>query len=138
MSKYLWISPYYIVSWSYKTYCLSKGSDNENEDKNDDDDRPECEYGLECYRKNPQHRKEYKHCRIERQAKRKAKEKVAKKKKAKNDDDEFDDSFIDDSEDDSEGDITNDEESVEEWTPGHSDDEWLWIYEGTFLKIKVR
>ena len=52
-----------------------------------------------------------------------AKEKAAKKKKAKNDDDSFDDSFIDDSEDDSEGDITNDEESVEEWTPGHSDDE---------------
>jgi len=101
---------------------IAQSSDNENEDKNDNDDRPECEYGLECYRKNPQHRKEYKHCRIERQAKRKAKEKAAKKKKAKNDDDEFDDSFIDDSEDDF-SDITNDEESVEEWTPGHSDDE---------------
>ena len=33
------------------------------EDKKDDedDDRPECEYGTDCYRRNPLHLSEYKH-----------------------------------------------------------------------------
>ncbi|KAJ8285061.1 hypothetical protein COCON_G00039110 [Conger conger] len=29
--------------------------------REDDDERPECPYGTACYRKNPLHRKEYKH-----------------------------------------------------------------------------
>ena len=29
--------------------------------KEGDDARPECEYGTDCYRKNPQHRTDYKH-----------------------------------------------------------------------------
>ena len=43
------------------TLDVGKNED-KNEDKNVDDDKPICEYGLECYRKNPQHRKEYQHC----------------------------------------------------------------------------
>ena len=27
----------------------------------EEDDRPECEYGTDCYRKNPQHFKQFKH-----------------------------------------------------------------------------
>jgi len=102
---------------------IAQSSDNENEDSNVDDSRPECEYGLDCYRKNPQHRKDYKHSSRPRQAKRKAKEKAAKNKKAKNegDDDDYDSSFIDDDESDME-DITDDEESVDEWVPDDDDD----------------
>ena len=64
-----------------------------------DDERPECEYGLECYRKNPQHRKDFKHS-VKPQPTRKAKE-VTKKKKAtsKDADDEYESDFIDDEED---------------------------------------
>ena len=91
-----------------------------NEIDSENDDRPECEYGVDCYRKNPQHKKEYRHTTKPR-PKRKAKDKAAKAKKAKKEDDdgEYDSSFIDD--DESEEDITDDEESVEEWTPDDDD-----------------
>lgn len=42
-----------------------------------DDDRPECEFGTDCYRKNPQHIKEYKHTkRPKRKAAREAQSKI--------------------------------------------------------------
>lgn len=84
-----------------------------------DDERPECEYGLDCYRKNPEHRKEYKHS-VKVRPKRKAKENGKKRKKAKEEDD-FDSSFIDDEEEEEE-DISHDEESVDEWTPDDDED----------------
>lgn len=34
----------------------------EDED-NEENDRPECEYGTECYRENPQHKKQFQHSR---------------------------------------------------------------------------
>ena len=40
-------------------------------DNDDDDERPECEYGTDCYRKNPQHRRDYKHTKKPRPPKRK-------------------------------------------------------------------
>lgn len=48
--------------------------DNDAEKSDGDDDRPECEYGVDCYRANPRHKKEYKHTRQpqpQRRAKRK-------------------------------------------------------------------
>ena len=61
-------------------HATNSGSENEGDENNDDtEDKPECEYGLDCYRKNPQHRKDYKHSTRPRQAKRKAKDKAAKK-----------------------------------------------------------
>ena len=69
--------------------------------EDEDDDRPECEYGVDCYRKNPQHRKDLKHTR-KALPKRKAKAKAAKAKRRRKDDDDegedgsYDDSFIDD------------------------------------------
>ena len=89
----------------------------DNDDTEDQEDLPECEFGLDCYRKNPLHRKEYKHTTKPR-PKRKAKMKAKKQKKAKNDEDnsDYDSSFIDDEESEME-DISNDEESVDEWEP---------------------
>merc|ERR1712180_303472 len=94
---------------------IAQSSENEGDENNDDtEDKPECEYGLDCYRKNPQHRKDYKHSTRPRQAKRKAKDKAAKKKvKTDDDNEDYDSSFIDDDEDDL-NDITDDEESVDE------------------------
>jgi len=103
---------------------IAQSSDNEGEENdNDSGDKPECEYGLDCYRKNPQHRKDYKHSSRPRGAKRKTKEKAAKKKaKTDGDNEDYDSSFIDDDFDEDDlDDITDDEESVDEWTPG--DDE---------------
>ena len=39
--------------------------------KEGDDARPECEYGTDCYRKNPQHRRDFKHTKKPRPPKRK-------------------------------------------------------------------
>ena len=37
-------------------------SDGDDDDDDDDDDvQQECPYGTTCYRKNPQHRKDFKH-----------------------------------------------------------------------------
>ena len=41
------------------------------EEEADDDARPECEYGTDCYRKNPQHRRDFKHTKKPRPPKRK-------------------------------------------------------------------
>ena len=94
----------------------------------ENDPRPECEYGLDCYRKNPQHKIDFKHTfnpRPKRRVKDKAtaKAKKAKKSPTTNDEEDYDSSFIDDDEDDTdEADISNDEESVDEWTPDDDDD----------------
>ena len=121
----MWPILSYHTSWSvYITkHATNSGSENEGDENNDDtEDKPECEYGLDCYRKNPQHRKDYKHSTRPRQAKRKAKDKAAKKKvKTDEDNEDYDSSFIDDDDDDDLNDITDDEESVDEWTP--DDDE---------------
>ena len=76
------------------------------------------EYGLDCYRKNPEHRKNYRHTSRPRAAKRKAQENVAKvDKKRKDDPDSYDSDFIND-ESDMDEDISSDEEDVDEWAPG--------------------
>ncbi len=96
--------------------------------QDDDDERPECEYGVDCYRKNPQHRKDFKHTRRpqpQRRAKRAAA--VKKNRRRRGDDDEeeeedtYEDSFIDDDSLEVE-DISGDEESEAEWTPDEEDD----------------
>jgi len=74
------------------------------------DDRPECEYGTNCYRKNPQHRLDFKHSTRPKRAAAAANnipdKRVPKKKKQSDQGDsgdEYDSSFIDD---DSEKDLT--------------------------------
>ena len=37
--------------------------DSNSEDEAGFDNRPHCQYGISCYRKNPQHRKDFKHTR---------------------------------------------------------------------------
>ena len=37
------------------------GDSDGDDDDEDDDVRQECPYGTTCYRKNPQHRKDFKH-----------------------------------------------------------------------------
>ena len=56
----------------YRPLCLSDATLSLYFPKDDDDDkRPECEYGTDCYRKNPQHRRDYKHTKKPRPPKRK-------------------------------------------------------------------
>lgn len=92
-------------------------SDSDQDDESDDD-RPECEFGKNCYRKNPQHRKEYKHTTNPR-PKRKAKTAAAKKAKDKGSGSEYDSSFIDDDSDTK--DISHDETSEDEYVPSEDD-----------------
>nr|XP_040042977.1 aprataxin and PNK-like factor [Gasterosteus aculeatus aculeatus] len=65
----------------------------EEEEEAEEADRPECPYGTDCYRKNPLHRKEYKHTKRPARAARTA----PGKPPAEEDEDEYEDSFIDDS-----------------------------------------
>uniref|UniRef100_A0AAQ4R8X2 PBZ-type domain-containing protein n=1 Tax=Gasterosteus aculeatus aculeatus TaxID=481459 RepID=A0AAQ4R8X2_GASAC len=65
----------------------------EKEEEEEEADRPECPYGTDCYRKNPLHRKEYKHTKRPARAARTA----PGKPPAEEDEDEYEDSFIDDS-----------------------------------------
>ena len=86
------------------------------------------EYGLQCYRKNPQHRKDYKHSSNSRASKRKATKDLKKfaKKTAGNhlsgDDDDYESDFINDESDIDDEDISSDEEDVDEWKPEDEDD----------------
>ena len=85
------------------------------------------EYGTLCYRKNPQHRREYKHTVKPRAAKRKAAidaRKRVKKRKAdyvSGDSESYESDFIDDSDVD-EKDISSDEEDIDEWKPDDDDE----------------
>ena len=46
----------------FQEYSHDQESDNSEEEKEEEkDDLPECPYGEYCYRKNPRHRREYKH-----------------------------------------------------------------------------
>ena len=81
----------------------------------DDDKRPECEFGTDCYRKNPQHKKDYKH------TKRPKRRVVRNKMKMVNDGNSDDEQDVDVFEDSQEQDISNDEESVDEWNPDEDD-----------------
>ena len=81
--------------------------------ENNDDDLPECEYGVDCYRKNPLHLKEYKHTLKPRPSR-------PKKPKREENEHDYDSSFIDDEEEE-EVDISDDEESVDEWVPDEED-----------------
>ena len=85
-----------------------------------DDTRPECEYGLKCYRNNPQHRKDFKHTKDPDNRPKRAAKKSPKKKRKDDDDDDgsYDASFIDD---ESEPDLTPDESDEEEWLPSPED-----------------
>ena len=98
----------------------------EPEDEDDpNDSRPECEYGLDCYRKNPQHRIDFKHTAVTAKPakpKRAAANKKSPKKRAKkakrgsgSESESFESSFIDD--DSEEEDLTPDESDEEEWLP---------------------
>jgi len=100
------------------------GLDDEEDATDTSNIKAECEYGLDCYRKNPEHRKNYKHTSRPRVAKRKAKEKVAKvAKKQKDGANGYDSDFIDDDTDLDEEDISSDEEDIDEWTPGDDDED---------------
>lgn len=40
----------------------AEASDDDDDDEDEDvDDRPNCWYGMDCFRKNPQHFEEFKH-----------------------------------------------------------------------------
>ena len=91
--------------------------DDDYKDPNDeesDQEKPECEFGLDCYRKNPAHRKEYKHTHKP-QPKRVAK--VGAKEKS---DTDSDDSFINDEDDGWEP--VDDSDEDEDWAPSLSPD----------------
>lgn len=50
----------------FKEYSHPNKDDDDEEDgeaaaADSDDDRPECPYGTSCYRRNPQHKRDFKH-----------------------------------------------------------------------------
>ena len=107
-----------------QTFLVFQDPDAEPEfDADPDDSRPECEYGLTCYRKNPQHRIDFKHTANPAKPRRAAAAKKSPKKlgakKAKrgsgSESESFESSFIDDDTD--EEDLTPDESDEEEWVP---------------------
>ena len=85
------------------------------------------EYGLQCYRKNPQHKIDYKHTSNSRASKRKASKDLKKFAKRatgnhlSGDDDEYESDFINDGSDLDDEDISSDEEDVDEWKPEEDD-----------------
>ena len=102
----------HIVQWNNFYYEQPQFQDSdENEDK------PECEYGVDCYRKNPQHRKDFKHT-VRPLPTRKAKEATKKKPK---DVDEYESDFIDDEEDGWEP--VDDSDDDADWAPQQGVDE---------------
>ena len=104
---------------------MGSGGAAADDDDDVDDSRPECQFGLKCYRKNPQHRKDFKHTQDpDKRPKRAATKSPKKKRKAADDNDDDDDgsydsSFIDD--DESLPDLTPDESDEEEWLPSPED-----------------
>ena len=114
----------------YKETKLTEKTEDEDNPANEPmDTRPECEYGLHCYRKNPQHRNDYKHTSRPRAAKRKAKErtsKMAKKQSGEHlsgESEEYESDFINDISGSDEEDISSDEEDVDEWKPEDEGDD---------------
>ena len=87
------------------------------QDSDENEDKPECEYGVDCYRKNPQHRKDFKHT-VRPLPTRKAKEATKKKPK---DVDEYESDFIDDEEDGWEP--VDDSDDDADWAPQQGVDE---------------
>ncbi|XP_043916079.1 aprataxin and PNK-like factor [Protopterus annectens] len=113
-----------------------------------DDDRPECPYGTACYRKNPQHKIEYKHTEnpVPEAKRKRPKQRAANKGKSvldgDSDDDgepndyDLNDSFIDDeiSEEEEEEFDQSDEDS--DWEP-ESEEVDVLVKEATqFVKSK--
>ena len=94
--------------------CYQRGIILTSSQDSGDDERPECEYGVECYRKNPQHRRDFKHT-LRPQPTRKAKEATKKKKATSKDDDEYESDFIDDEEDGWEP--IDDSDNDADWAP---------------------
>lgn len=87
-------------------------------DYNDSDNRPECPYGVQCYRKNPQHKLDYKHIGNKRKRTQIPGQIVSlddfsdfedSMEESVDESDEYDGSFIDD--DDSDDDFESDFES---------------------------
>uniref|UniRef100_A0A8C4Z4M3 Aprataxin and PNK-like factor n=1 Tax=Gadus morhua TaxID=8049 RepID=A0A8C4Z4M3_GADMO len=68
----------------------------EEEEPEEEVDLPECPYGIDCYRKNPLHRKEFKHSR---RAARSTRTAPSTQAGDDEDEDEYEDSFINDSSD---------------------------------------
>jgi len=119
------IKPLLWLTTQHPANIDSRPDEEENLEANDS--LPECEYGTLCYRKNPQHRKEYNHTVKPRAAKRKAAidaRKRAKKRKADHvsgESESYESDFIDDSDID-EKDISSDEEDIDEWKPDDEDE----------------
>ncbi|XP_044310399.1 aprataxin and PNK-like factor isoform X4 [Varanus komodoensis] len=98
-------NPIHLQEFSHpgdSDYC-----DTETLSQIDNDNRPECPYGTACYRKNPQHKLEYKHTAPPESERRQTRQRVVKKGRGALEDDddggepnEYDlnDSFIDDEE----------------------------------------
>ncbi|XP_066450936.1 aprataxin and PNK-like factor [Eleutherodactylus coqui] len=94
--------------------------------QDDDDDRPECPYGTDCYRKNPQHKLEYKHTKPPGRKLRKRNPKKAQRSVLDGDSDDDgvpneyhdEDSFINDDSEEEDFDLT-DEDS--DWMPDSQD-----------------
>jgi aprataxin and PNK-like factor len=81
---------------------------------------------VDCFRKNPQHRKDFKHTKKvnpKREAKAAAAGGAKKRMKDnKGEDGSYDDSFIDNDSDEGKEDISGDEESELDWVPEDDED----------------
>ena len=84
--------------------------------ENNNDDKPECEYGTSCYRQNPQHKRDFKHTQPPAPAAAPTRQKRRRRKsnqedESDNDNDyDLDDSFIDDDEDEEDDESEADDE----------------------------
>ncbi|KAG8036609.1 hypothetical protein G9C98_003931 [Cotesia typhae] len=92
----------------------------------DTNNRPECQHGIHCYRKNPQHKKDYKHTLVRRKRKVYANQiQVLKKGQDDDSDKDSDDSSFEESVDESEyGPSDLDESSEEENDVEDDDSDW--------------
>jgi hypothetical protein len=70
-----------------KTEILNQPTDEDNSASEEEEDIPTCVYGEKCYRKNPQHFKEFRHPHLDSQGKpkKKAQSKEIESKKEPND-----------------------------------------------------
>ncbi|GAA6076566.1 aprataxin and PNK-like factor, partial [Tachysurus ichikawai] len=96
--------------------CSHPGDDDYEEEHSADeeaDDRPECPYGTDCYRKNPLHKKEYKHTKPPART-------TAPVNDEDEDEDQYENSFIND--DSEEEDVVEDPDYVPESEDSEKED----------------